>query len=152
MWCRTINQLNLLAGEVCGSDQGSFSVKIPSSFNGPARCLCPAGLKTNGDPCGDTGRSWRTINLRSKPPRHGAVKRGKDGLALQGVKRKGYNLDRTPPRQVKRSFAAKVPAWPRGWKSRVTLGHLPNDQSRIVKQLWCSSFGVRIFYRRLRSG
>ncbi len=82
------NQL-IAAGEV-QSDQGSFSVKIPSSFDEP-RDVYALPVKTNGDRVVTLG-DLATINLTFEDREGTARFNGEKTLALQVVKRKGYNL------------------------------------------------------------
>ena len=123
------NQL-IAAGEV-RSDQGSFSVKIPSSFNDP-RDVYALPVKTNGDRVVTLG-DLATINLTFEDRQGTARFNGEKTLALQVVKRKGYNLIDTSA-QVKEIVAAQSAAWPEGLKAAVTLG-TSNDQSRIVNSM-----------------
>ena len=123
------NQL-IAAGEV-RSDQGSFSVKIPSSFNDP-RDVYALPVKTNGDRVVTLG-DLATINLTFEDRQGTARFNGEKTLALQVVKRKGYNLIDTST-QVKEIVAAQSAAWPEGLKAAVTLG-TSNDQSRIVNSM-----------------
>jgi hypothetical protein len=82
------NQL-IAAGEV-QSDQGSFSVKIPSSFDEP-RDVYALPVKTNGDRVVTLG-DLATINLTFEDREGTARFNGENTVALQVVKRKGYNL------------------------------------------------------------
>lgn len=123
------NQL-IAAGEV-QSDQGSFSVKIPSSFDEP-RDVYALPVKTNGDRVVTLG-DLATINLTFEDREGTARFNGEKTLALQVVKRKGYNLIDTST-QVKEIVAAQSAAWPEGLKAAVTLG-TSNDQSRIVNSM-----------------
>tara|TARA_R100001369_G_scaffold5593_3_gene15573 strand:+ start:18653 stop:22474 length:3822 start_codon:yes stop_codon:yes gene_type:complete len=123
------NQL-IAAGEV-RSDQGSFSVKIPSSFSDP-RDVYALPVKTNGDRVVTLG-DLATINLTFEDRQGTARFNGEKTLALQVVKRKGYNLIDTST-QVKEIVAAQSAAWPEGLKAAVTLG-TSNDQSRIVNSM-----------------
>ena len=123
------NQL-IAAGEV-QSDQGSFSVKIPSSFDEP-RDVYALPVKTNGDRVVTLG-DLATINLTFEDREGTARFNGEKTLALQVVKRKGYNLIDTST-QVKEIVVAQSAAWPEGLKAAVTLG-TSNDQSRIVDSM-----------------
>ncbi|WP_340238081.1 efflux RND transporter permease subunit [Sulfitobacter pontiacus] len=123
------NQL-IAAGEV-QSDQGSFSVKIPSSFDEP-RDVYALPVKTNGDRVVTLG-DLATINLTFEDREGTARFNGEKTLALQVVKRKGYNLIDTST-QVKEIVAAQSAAWPEGLTAAVTLG-TSNDQSRIVDSM-----------------
>ncbi|NDA30074.1 MAG: efflux RND transporter permease subunit, partial [Alphaproteobacteria bacterium] len=82
------NQL-IAAGEV-DSNQGTFSVKIPSSFN-EAQDIYDLPVKTNGDrvvTLGDLAKIKLTFVDRAGTARFN----GENTVALQVVKRKGFNL------------------------------------------------------------
>ncbi|MCX8224930.1 MAG: efflux RND transporter permease subunit [Sulfitobacter sp.] len=132
------NQL-IAAGEV-QSDQGTFSVKIPSSFDEP-RDVYDLPVKTNGDRVVTLG-DLATINLTFEDRDGTARFNGEKTLALQVVKRKGFNLIDTSAR-VKEVVAEQSANWPDGLKAAVKIG-TSNDQSRIVdsmvKQLLGSVF------------
>jgi multidrug efflux pump len=126
---RNNNQL-IAAGEV-QSAQGTFSVKIPSSFNEP-RDVYNLPVKTNGDRVVTLG-DLATINLTFKDRDGTARFNGEKTLALQVVKRKGFNLIDTSAR-VKEVVAEQSANWPDGLKAAVEIG-TSNDQSRIVDSM-----------------
>ena len=123
------NQL-IAAGEV-QSDQGTFSVKIPSSFDDP-RDVYDLPVKTNGDRVVTLG-DLATINLTFEDREGTARFNGEKTLALQVVKRKGFNLIDTSAR-VKEVVAEQSANWPEGLKAAVEIG-TSNDQSRIVDSM-----------------
>ncbi len=123
------NQL-IAAGEV-QSAQGTFSVKIPSSFNEP-RDVYNLPVKTNGDRVVTLG-DLATINLTFEDRDGTARFNGQKTLALQIVKRKGFNLIDTAAR-VKEVVAEQSANWPDGLKAAVNIG-TSNDQSRIVNSM-----------------
>ena len=123
------NQL-IAAGEV-QSDQGSFAVKIPSSFDDP-RDIYNLPVKTNGDRVVTLG-DLATINLTFEDREGTARFNGEKTLALQVVKRKGFNLIDTSTR-VKEVVAEQSAEWPEGLKAAVEIG-TSNDQSRIVDSM-----------------
>ena len=123
------NQL-IAAGEV-QSDQGTFSVKIPSSFNEP-RDVYDLPVKTNGDRVVTLG-DLATINLTFEDREGTARFNGEKTLALQVVKRKGFNLIDTSSR-VKQVVAEQSANWPDGLKAAVKIG-TSNDQSRVVDSM-----------------
>ncbi|NOR31677.1 MAG: AcrB/AcrD/AcrF family protein [Sulfitobacter sp.] len=123
------NQL-IAAGEV-QSDQGTFSVKIPSSFNEP-RDVYDLPVKTNGDRVVTLG-DLATINLTFEDREGTARFNGEKTLALQVVKRKGFNLIDTSSR-VKEVVAEQSANWPDGLKAAVKIG-TSNDQSRVVDSM-----------------
>ncbi|WP_187429589.1 Multidrug resistance protein MdtC [Roseobacter fucihabitans] len=123
---RNNNQL-IAAGEV-DTAQGSFAVKIPSSFD-DARDVYNLPVKTNGDrvvTLGDLAEINPTFEDRTGTARFN----GQNSVALQVVKRKGFNLIDTAE-IVKQLVAAKAETWPEGLQAAVELG-TSNDQSRIV--------------------
>jgi multidrug efflux pump len=123
------NQL-IAAGEI-ESSQGTFAVKIPSSFNDP-RDVYSLPVKTNGDRVVTLG-DLAQINLTFEDRQGTARFNSEKTLALQVVKRKGYNLIDTS-RQVQEIVTARAAAWPDGLQAAVTVG-TSNDQSRIVDSM-----------------
>ena len=123
---RNNNQL-IAAGEIENS-QGTFSVKIPSSFNDP---LDVYGLpvKTNGDRVVTLG-DLAQINFTFEDRKGTARFNGEKTVALQVVKRKGYNLIDTVD-LVKETLATSVAKWPPELQAAVKVG-TSNDQSRVV--------------------
>ncbi len=120
------NQL-IAAGEL-RSDQGSFAVKIPSSFD-DQRDVYDLPVKVNGDRVVTLG-DLATINLTFEDREGTARFNGEKTLALQVVKRKGFNLIDTAD-AVKAEVAAAEANWPPELQAAVTVG-TSNDQSRIV--------------------
>ncbi|WP_439124527.1 efflux RND transporter permease subunit [Marivita sp.] len=123
------NQL-IAAGEL-RSDQGSFAVKIPSSFD-DQRDVYDLPVKVNGDRVVTLG-DLATINLTFEDRQGTARFNGEKTLALQVVKRKGFNLIDTAD-AVKAEVAAAEELWPRELQAAVTVG-TSNDQSRIVDSM-----------------
>jgi multidrug efflux pump len=123
------NQL-IAAGEI-ESDQGSFAVKIPSSFDEP-RDVYALPVKTNGDRVVTLG-DLAEINLTFEDRKGTARFNGEKTLALQVVKRKGFNLIDTA-QLVKEIVAERSAEWPDGLQAAVTVG-TSNDQSRIVDSM-----------------
>jgi len=120
------NQL-IAAGEV-DSAQGSFAVKIPSSFN-DVRDIYALPVKTNGDrviTLGDLAEISLTFEDRLGTARFN----GENTVALQVVKRKGFNLIDTSE-AVKQIIDEARADWPDVLKSTVQVG-ASNDQSRVV--------------------
>ncbi|MFK7765340.1 MAG: efflux RND transporter permease subunit [Roseobacter sp.] len=123
------NQL-IAAGEV-ETAQGTFAVKIPSSFDEP-RDIYDLPVKTNGDrvvTLGDLAQINLTFEDRSGTARFD----GESTVALQVVKRKGFNLIDTAD-MVKELVAEESRNWPEGLRIAVHLG-TSNDQSRIVDSM-----------------
>jgi multidrug efflux pump len=121
------NQL-IAAGEV-DTAQGTFSVKIPSSFDEP-RDIYDLPVKTSGDRVVTLG-DLAEINLTFEDRDGTARFNGTNTVALQVVKRKGFNLIDTAA-IVKDLVAEKSATWPEGLQAAVEVG-TSNDQSRIVE-------------------
>jgi multidrug efflux pump len=123
------NQL-IAAGEV-ETNQGTFAVKIPSSFDDP-RDVYSLPVKTNGDRVVTLG-DLAQINLTFEDRQGTARFNGEKTLALQVVKRKGFNLIDTASR-VKEIVEARSAEWPDGLQAAVNVG-TSNDQSRVVDSM-----------------
>ncbi|WP_278922396.1 efflux RND transporter permease subunit [Pseudophaeobacter profundi] len=120
------NQL-IAAGEV-ETEQGTFSVKIPSSFD-DVQDIYGLPVKTNGDRIVTLGELAQ-INFTFEDRAGTARFDGHDTVALQVVKRKGFNLIDTVD-LVKQTLAKAKTKWPPELQAAVTLG-TSNDQSRVV--------------------
>tara|TARA_Y100000385_G_scaffold177453_1_gene183480 strand:+ start:675 stop:4253 length:3579 start_codon:yes stop_codon:yes gene_type:complete len=123
------NQL-IAAGEV-DSKQGTFSVKIPSSFN-EVQDIYNLPVKTNGDriiTLGDLAQIKLTFVDRSGTARFN----GQNTVALQVVKRKGFNLIGTA-KEVRLLVEKESQGWPANLKAAVDVG-TSNDQSRVVDSM-----------------
>ncbi|SFU16564.1 efflux RND transporter permease subunit [Sedimentitalea nanhaiensis] len=120
------NQL-IAAGEI-ETAQGKFSVKIPSSFDEP-RDVYNLPVKTNGDRVVTLGE-LAEINFTFEDRTGTARFNGEATVALQVVKRKGYNLIDTVA-LVKETLAASKAKWPPELQAAVKVG-TSNDQSRVV--------------------
>ncbi|MGR3745008.1 MAG: efflux RND transporter permease subunit [Pseudooceanicola nanhaiensis] len=120
------NQL-IAAGEI-ESEGGTFSVKIPGSFDEP-RDIYALPVKRNGDRTVTLGE-LADIRLTFEDRKGTARFDGEPTVALQVVKRKGYNLIDTvnEVKQVVRDASAD---WPEELRSAVNVG-TSNDQSRVV--------------------
>ncbi|MFB1024643.1 MAG: efflux RND transporter permease subunit, partial [Octadecabacter sp.] len=126
----TQNNLLIAAGEV-ETAQGSFAVKIPSSFDEP-RDIYSLPVKINGDrviTLGDLGEIRLTFEDRASTARFN----GTTTVALQVVKRRGFNLIDTA-QEVRDVIDAEVAAWPQDLQDAVQVG-LSNDQSRNVNSM-----------------
>lgn len=126
---RNNNQL-IAAGEVT-TKQGSFAVKIPSSFN-DSQDVYGLPVKTNGDRVVTLG-DLAEINLTFEDRESTACFNGAETIALQVVKRKGFNLIDTAT-LVKKIVARKSSEWPEGLIAAVDVG-TSNDQSRVVNSM-----------------
>ncbi|WP_170399953.1 efflux RND transporter permease subunit [Ruegeria arenilitoris] len=123
------NQL-IAAGEV-DTAQGTFSVKIPSSFK-TAEDVYSLPVKVNGDRVVTMGELAQ-INYTFEDREGTARFDGESTVALQVVKRKGFNLIDTVA-QVKQALAAAQEKWPTELRAAVDVG-TSNDQSRIVDSM-----------------
>jgi multidrug efflux pump len=126
---RNNNQL-IAAGEV-ESAQGSFSVKIPSSFN-DTRDIYDLPVKTNGDRVVTLG-DLAQINLTFEDRIGTARFNGNNTVALQVVKRKGYNIIDTAE-LVRKTVAEAEAAWPDEMRAAVNVG-TSIDQSRTIASM-----------------
>ena len=126
---RNNNQL-IAAGEV-DTAQGSFSVKIPSSFDEP-RDIYNLPVKTNGDrviTLGDLADIRLTFEDRVGTARYN----GETTVALQVVKRKGFNLIKTAA-AIRVLIEEAETTWPPELRAAVDIGS-SNDQSRVVASM-----------------
>jgi len=120
------NQL-IAAGEV-ETEQGTFSVKIPSSFD-DVTDIYELPVKTNGErivTLGDLAEINFTFEDRAGTARFD----GENTVALQVVKGKGYNIIDTVE-QIKTTLAEAQAKWPPELQAAVHVG-TSNDQSRTV--------------------
>ncbi len=123
---RNNNKL-IAAGEV-ETAQGKFSVKIPSSFK-TVKDIYRLPIKTNGDRVVTLGE-LAEINYTFEDRKGTARFNGESTVALQVVKRKGYNLIDTVA-LVKQTIADARAKWPPELRAAVQVG-TSNDQSRVV--------------------
>ncbi len=123
------NQL-IAAGEV-ETESGAFSVKIPSSFD-EQRDVYSLPVKVDGDrvvTLGDLAEIKLTFEDRVGTARFN----GENTVALQVVKRKGFNLIDTAA-LVRDEVDAARASWPPELQAAVDIG-TSNDQSRIVASM-----------------
>ncbi|WP_095589037.1 efflux RND transporter permease subunit [Actibacterium ureilyticum] len=123
------NQL-IAAGEV-ETAQGAFSVKIPSSFDSP-QDVYDLPVKTNGDrvvTLGDLAEIRLTFEDRTGTARFN----GENTVALQVVKRKGYNIIDTS-RLIREVVEEERAAWSTDLQEAVTVG-TSMDQSVTVNSM-----------------
>lgn len=121
------NNLLIAAGEI-ETDQGTFSVKIPGSFN-KEQDIYNLPVKTNGARVVTLG-DLATIRLTFEDRLGTARFNGENTVALQVVKRKGFNLIDTAS-DVKAIVDQAYEDWPADLKAAVHMG-TSNDQSRVV--------------------
>ncbi|NHQ73386.1 efflux RND transporter permease subunit [Roseovarius gahaiensis] len=124
------NNLLIAAGEV-ETASGAFSVKIPSSFD-DTRDIYDLPVKTNGNRVVTLGDLTR-INLTFEDRLGTARFNGEKTVALQVVKRKGFNIIQTADR-VRETVREARAEWPEELKAAVALG-TSNDQSRTVESM-----------------
>ncbi|WP_421703923.1 efflux RND transporter permease subunit [Aliiroseovarius sp.] len=123
------NQL-IAAGEV-RTEQGANAVKIPASFD-DVTDIYNLPVKVNGDSVvtlGDLARIRLTFEDRAGTARFN----GENTVALQVVKRKGFNLIDTAA-LVRETVAQAREEWPDELKQAVRVG-TSNDQSYIVDSM-----------------
>ncbi|MEM6323968.1 MAG: efflux RND transporter permease subunit [Pseudomonadota bacterium] len=126
----TQNNLLIAAGEV-DSEQGAFSVKIPSTFDSVEDIY---SIKVVGDVDRSVTLGELTdIRLTFEDRTGTAHFNGEKTVALQVVKRKGFNLIDTAE-LVRAEVAAASESWPSGLQSAVLVG-TSNDQSFVVQSM-----------------
>ena len=126
---RNNNQL-IAAGEI-ETASGAFSVKIPASFN-DQKDVYNLPVKVNGDSVvtlGDLADIRLTFEDRSGVARYN----GENTVALQVVKRKGFNLIDTSA-LVRAEVAQARSEWPADLQASIAAG-LSNDQSIVVNSM-----------------
>jgi multidrug efflux pump len=123
------NQL-IAAGEV-ETESGAFAVKIPSSFN-DTQDIYSLPVKTEGDrviTLGDIAEIGLTFEDRAGTARFN----GEKTVALQVVKRKGFNIIDTVA-LVEAEIEDEISTWPTELQDAITVG-TSNDQSRQVNSM-----------------
>jgi multidrug efflux pump len=123
---RNNNQL-IAAGDVT-SPQGAFSVKIPSSFN-DARDIYDLPVKVNGDRV-VTLSDLADIRLTFEDVEGTARFNGDTTVALQVVKRKGFNLIDTAA-QVRRTVDETRAAWPAQVQTTVMVDAVLDQSDKV---------------------
>ncbi|MFZ9073906.1 MAG: efflux RND transporter permease subunit, partial [Paracoccaceae bacterium] len=124
------NNKLIAAGEI-ESAQGAFSIKIPSSFD-EVRDIYALPVKTNGDrviTLGDLANIRLTFEDREGTARFN----GEPTVALQVVKRKGFNLIQTT-QEIIALVESEQLNWPDDLKAAVHMG-TSNDQSIVVDSM-----------------
>jgi len=123
----TQNNLLIAAGEI-ETESGAFSVKIPSSFDEP-RDIYNLPVKTSGDRVVTLG-DLSTISLTFEDRASTARFNGETTVALQVVKRKGFNLIDMAD-EVRAVVDDARADWPPELQAAIQMG-TSNDQSRNV--------------------
>jgi len=126
-----VNNNQLIAAGEIETDQGAFAVKIPSSFD-DQRDIYNLPIKVNGDrvvTLGELAEIRLTFEDRTGTARYN----GKPAIALQVVKRKGFNVIDTAT-LVKEAVAQERATWPPELQAAVTAG-VSNDRSVQVESM-----------------
>ena len=121
------NNLLVAAGKI-ETSQGAYAIKIPSSFDNP-RDVYELPIKVNGDrvvTLGELAKIRLTFEDRTGTARFN----GKDTIALQVVKRKGFNIIDTSALVRQQVFDA-VEKWPEDLRNSVKVD-VTFDQSTNV--------------------
>lgn len=124
------NNLLIAAGDI-KTPQGEFSVKIPSSFNSPSD-LYGLPIKASGDRI-VTLQDLADIRLRFEDPTGFARFNGKPTIALQIIKRQGFNVIDTV-QLVRETIGAERVKWPPELRRSLSLD-LSLDQSKDVASM-----------------
>ena len=122
------NNLLVAAGEIEAAS-GAFGVRIPSSFETPADVMAIPVRAENDSvvTLGDVAR----VGLAFEDPVGLARRDGAQAIALQIVKRKGFNLIDTAD-LVEETVAASRENWPDQLRQAIAV-RTSNDQSRNVR-------------------
>ncbi len=126
----TRNNLLIAAGEI-DSAQGTFAVKIPSSFDEP-QDVYNLPVKTNGDRVVTLG-DLATIRLTFEDRTGTARFNGVTTVALQVVKRRGFNLIDTAA-LVREEIEKERATWTPELRAAIQVG-TSNDQSKNVASM-----------------
>lgn len=113
----TNNNRLVAAGDI-ETETGRFSLSLPGSFNGP-QDIYDLPIKVNGDrvvTLGDLAEIRMTFQDRTGMARF----QGEATLALQVVKRKGFNLIGTVE-QVRAAVEAEVATWPEELRAAIQV-------------------------------
>ena len=124
------NNLLIAAGEV-ETEQGAFAIKIPSSFDEP-RDVYELPIKVNGDSVVTLGQ-LAEIRLTFEDRKGTARFNTEDTIALQVVKRKGFNIIDTS-KLVREVVTAEQAKWPQELKDAIVVD-FAIDQSKIIQNM-----------------
>jgi len=125
------NNNKLIAAGAVNVGAGSYSIKIPSSFNSPSD-VYNLPVKRNGDSVIKLGQ-LADIRLTFEDAQGTARYNGNTTVALQIVKRKGANLIDTVE-QVRQVVADSVATWPTDMQQAVQV-NVSMDNSVNVKDM-----------------
>ncbi|MEL6516410.1 MAG: efflux RND transporter permease subunit [Pseudomonadota bacterium] len=126
-----VNNNQLIAAGEIETESGAFAVKIPSSFDEQTD-IYNLPIKVDGDrvvTLGDLAEIRLTFEDRAGTARFN----GENTVALQVVKRKGFNLIDTAA-LVRDEVAAERELWPSELQDAIDVG-TSNDQSRVVNSM-----------------
>ena len=126
-----VNNNQLIAAGEIETATGAFAVKIPASFN-DQRDIYDLPVKTDGDrvvTLGDIADIRQTFEDRTGTARFN----GENTVALQVVKRKGFNIIDTSE-LIKSEIEAEKASWPVELREAITVG-TSNEQARTVASM-----------------
>ena len=126
-----VNNNQLIAAGEIETETGAFAVKIPSSFD-EQQDIYNLPVKTDGDrviTLGDIADIRLTFEDRAGTARFN----GENTVALQVVKRKGFNIMDTVA-LIEAEVNAERESWPQELKDAIEVG-TSNDQSRQVQSM-----------------
>ncbi|MEM9343139.1 MAG: efflux RND transporter permease subunit [Pseudomonadota bacterium] len=123
-----VNNNQLIAAGEIETATGSFAVKIPSSFD-EQQDIANLPIKVDGDRVVTLG-DLTDIRLTFEDREGTARFNGENTVALQVVKRKGFNVIDTAT-LVREEVAAEQATWPQELQDAIIVG-TSNDQSRQV--------------------
>lgn len=126
-----VNNNQLIAAGEIETASGAFSVKIPSSFD-DQQDIFNLPIKVNGDSVVTLG-DLADIRLTFEDKAGTARYNGQITVALQVVKRKGFNLIDTA-KLVREEVAKERATWSDDLKAAIDAG-ISNDQSIIVNSM-----------------
>ncbi len=125
------NNNRLIAADQVKTDTGAFALKIPSAFDDP-QDVYNLPVKVNGDRVVTLG-DLASIRLTFEDRNGTARFNGEDTIALQVVKRKGFNVIDTA--QLVRTTVDEIRAqWPQELQQAVEV-NISMDQSRQVASM-----------------
>ncbi|MEM0949047.1 MAG: efflux RND transporter permease subunit [Pseudomonadota bacterium] len=126
-----VNNNQLIAAGEIESATGAFGVKIPASYSEP-RDVFNLPVKVDGDRVVTLG-DLTDIRLTFEDRDGTARFNGENTVALQVVKRKGFNIIDTAE-LIKAEVAAERATWPVELQTAIEVG-TSNDHSRIIKSM-----------------
>jgi len=126
-----VNNNRLVAAGELEGERGAFSVKIPASFN-DVEDVYQLPIKVNGDRVVTLGE-LADIRLTFADRKGTARYNGRTTIALQVVKRKGFNIIETS-REVRKLIEEERQTWPEALQKAVRVD-VTLDQSRTVKSM-----------------